>query len=91
MSRKPNTPAPVASAPQASKSNTSDVFRKPKEDRRAALTSERIADDLAAFQRTGGKIEVLGITRTLRSIQPPDAPAAQAQSAPKSKTHSKAG
>jgi hypothetical protein len=29
------------------------------------LTSERIADDLAAFSAAGGRIEVLGITRVL--------------------------
>lgn len=70
-------PAPTVTA--APKPSTGDVFRKPKEDKRAALTSERIADDLAAFQRTGGKIEVLGTTRTLKSIPPPDATPAEAK------------
>lgn len=33
-----------------------------------ALTSERISDDLLAFQRTGGRIEVLGTTRVLEKV-----------------------
>lgn len=62
------TPAPAASA-------TFDVFRKPKDERKTALTHEKIADDLAAFQRAGGKIEVLGTTYTLKSIPPTVVPA----------------
>ena len=57
--------------PQIPTSSTSDLFRKPKEERRTALTHEKIADDLAAFQRAGGTIEVLGTTHTLKSIPPP--------------------
>lgn len=33
-----------------------------------ALTSERISDDLVAFERTGGRIEVLGTTRVLSKV-----------------------
>lgn len=33
-----------------------------------SLTSERISDDLAAFQKAGGRIEVLGNTRVLTRI-----------------------
>lgn len=76
-----STPAPVSSiAAQsaAAKPATGDIFRKPKEDKRSALTHEKIADDLAAFQRAGGRIEVLGNTQTLKSIRPPEAPAASA-------------
>ena len=32
------------------------------------LTSERISDDLAAFRKAGGRIEVLGNTRVLTRI-----------------------
>ncbi|WP_225876220.1 hypothetical protein [Lysobacter solisilvae (ex Woo and Kim 2020)] len=32
------------------------------------LTSERIADHLRAFQSTGGRIEVLGVTRVLKKL-----------------------
>ena len=73
-------PAPKAApAPSAAaKSGTGDIFRKPKEDKRSALTHEKIADDLVAFQRAGGKIEVLGNTQTLKSIKPPETPAAAA-------------
>jgi hypothetical protein len=64
--------------PQSPASSTSDLFRKPKEERRTALTHDKIADDLAAFQRAGGTIEVLGTTHTLKSIPPPPAPVAAA-------------
>lgn len=71
------TPSTVAPS-TAAKSGTGDIFRKPKEDKRSALTHEKIADDLVAFQRAGGKIEVLGNTQTLKSIRPPETPAAAA-------------
>ena len=32
------------------------------------LTSERISDDLAAFEDAGGRIEVLGTTRVLTKV-----------------------
>ena len=32
------------------------------------LTSERIADHLRAFQSSGGRIEVLGVTRVLSKL-----------------------
>lgn len=83
MTRKTTTPAssnPTATTtPAPSASATFDVFRKPKDERKTALTHERIADDLAAFQRAGGKIEVLGTTYTLKSIPPTVVPA-QAES-----------
>lgn len=34
------------------------------------LTSERIAADLAAFRKAGGKIEVLGNTKVFKSAGP---------------------
>lgn len=37
-------------------------------ERGASLTSEHIAAHLAAFRKTGGKIEVLDNTRTLKKI-----------------------
>lgn len=30
--------------------------------------SERIADDIAAFEKSGGKVEKLGVTRVLQKI-----------------------
>ncbi len=36
----------------------------------ATLTSERIAADLAAFRKAGGKIEVLGNTKVFKSTGP---------------------
>jgi hypothetical protein len=82
MTRKTQTPAssdPTTTTPAPAASAAFDVFRKPRDDRRTALTHEKIADDLAAFQRVGGKIEVLGTTYTLKSLQPTVVPA-QAQS-----------
>ena len=32
------------------------------------LTSERIADDLRTFQKSGGRIEVLGVTQVLKKL-----------------------
>ena len=32
------------------------------------LTHERIAEDMAAFKKAGGRVEVLGVTRTLTKI-----------------------
>lgn len=32
------------------------------------LTHQRIASDLAAFKKAGGKIEVLGVTKTLKHV-----------------------
>lgn len=59
--------APKAQIPP---SKTSHLFgpRKNQNDRGAAITSERIASDLAAFRKAGGRIEVLGMTRTLTRI-----------------------
>ncbi|AKC87084.1 hypothetical protein [Pseudoxanthomonas suwonensis] len=42
-----------------------------------ALTSERISDDLAAFERAGGQIEVLGTTRVLQRVAELEAQKAQ--------------
>lgn len=74
--RKPRPPAADATPVKTPASASFDAFRKPKDDKRSALTHEKIADDVAAFQRAGGKIEVLGVTRTLRTIAPPDPPVA---------------
>lgn len=83
----------MALKPQSPTSSTSDLFRKPKEERRTALTHDKIADDLAAFQRAGGTIEVLGTTHTLKSIPPPPTPvvaSAASEESPKSKPASRA-
>ena len=62
-------------------SNTSHLFggRKPG-DRSAEVTSEHIADDLEAFRKAGGRVEVLGNTRVLTRIDgTPAVPAPQPQ------------
>jgi hypothetical protein len=77
MTQKKNPSTVATPTTTAPTSASFDVFRKPKDERRTALTHEKIADDLAAFQRSGGKIEVLGTTYTLKSI-PPSIPASVA-------------
>lgn len=71
---------------------SANVFRGNKPDARN-LTSEQIADHLAAFQRSGGKVEVLGITRTLKHVLPvaEAVPAAAPAPAKKKKPASAAG
>src|SRR5699024_9059864 len=54
--------------PTATRARTRTSARKG--DRSTSLTSERIADDLAAFRKDGGKIEVLGNTQVFKSIGP---------------------
>lgn len=54
--------------PAASRTRRRSTGRK--SDRDAALTSERIAADLAAFRKSGGKIEVLGNTKVFQSVGP---------------------
>ena len=46
-----------------------------------ALTRQRLAEDMAAFQEAGGHIEVLGITRSLKKIGDATADAQSAESA----------
>ena len=46
-----------------------------------SLTSERISGDLEAFRKAGGRIEVLGVTRALKKIDP-EAEAAPQPAAP---------
>ena len=36
----------------------------------STLTREQIEDDLAAFRKAGGKIEKLGVTRVLQTVEP---------------------
>ncbi|GAA3920217.1 hypothetical protein [Luteimonas lutimaris] len=37
------------------------------------LTSDRISADLAAFEKAGGQVEVLGVTRVLKKVDEPAA------------------
>lgn len=69
--------------PKQASSQTGHLFasRKPKE--RTDVTHERISEDLEAFRKAGGKIEVLGVTRSLLRIGPDaDASAPPAATAP---------
>lgn len=70
--------------PQGKPSKTSHLFASNKTSVRGPITRERLAADLEDFRRAGGRIEVLGITRSLHRI---DADAnADAAPAPAPKT-----
>ena len=66
-SPKKPAPAPTPAAPPAPP-KTGHAFSSRKPPDRNGLTHERLAADLEAFHRAGGRIEVLGITRALRRI-----------------------
>lgn len=57
--------------PVVAPTSTRNVFggRKPG-DAGATVTRARIEADLAAFRKAGGRIEVLGVTRSLTRIDP---------------------
>lgn len=54
------------------KPSTASVFTKPGNDK--SLTHERLADDIEAFRRAGGKVEVLGHTPLRRKGETPVTP-----------------
>ncbi len=62
----------MAAKPPAA--TTKHLFQK-KSDPGRHMTSERIAEDLKAFRKAGGRIEVLGATRVLTRIDEVTAPA----------------
>ena len=49
-------------------SKTSHLFSARKPNERAPITHERVAADIEAFRKAGGKIEVLGVTRSLLRV-----------------------
>ena len=60
---------PAGAAPPAiAPSKTSHLFSPRKAGDRTPLTHEALAADLDAFRHAGGKIEVLGVTRSLQRI-----------------------
>lgn len=68
---RPKKPAVHAPAPPAvPPSKTSHLFAPRKPAERNAITHERLAADLEAFRKAGGRIEVLGVTRTFKNIGP---------------------
>lgn len=72
MPRKQATPAAKAVTPVKGSippSKTSHLFGDRKSgERGGAMTSERIASDMENFRKSGGRIEVLGITQSLKKI-----------------------
>ncbi|WP_297095547.1 hypothetical protein [Thermomonas sp.] len=78
--KKPAPPPATPAAPQVPPSKTSHLFSPRPAAKNPGMTHERIAADLDAFHKAGGKIEVLGVTRSLTKIDgddgsPPPAPA----------------
>lgn len=75
MAQKPAPPA--ASAKTGSRS----PFVSNADKRRDALTHDQIAEDLAAFEQSGGKIEKLGNTPLRRAIPLASSPPADGEAA----------
>ena len=78
--KKPAPPPATPAAPQVPPSKTSHLFSPRPAAKNPGMTHERIAAGLDAFHKAGGKIEVLGVTRSLKKIDgddgsPPPAPA----------------
>ena len=78
----PKKPHPAGAAPPPiAPSKTSHLFAPRKANDRTPMTREAIEADMEAFHQSGGKIEVLGVTRSLQRIDadpdgtPPAAPA----------------
>ncbi len=63
-------PTKNAKSARSATVKTDRAFSARKGGQGSALTRERIADDIAAFRRAGGKIEVLGVTQALKNIAP---------------------
>jgi len=72
--RKPDDSPEPAQARAIAPSGTTYLFTQRERKRAPAMTSERIASDLEAFRRSGGKIEVLGTTLSLKRIGREQAP-----------------
>lgn len=73
----PPTPAPAPAPGKAAPPARLRMSGARKEKAPPALTHERLAADMDAFRKAGGKIEVLGVTRMLTRLDG-DAPAAPA-------------
>lgn len=58
-----------------SSGKTAHLFASRKPGARAPLTHESIAADIETFRNGGGKIEVLGVTRSLLRVGKPGDPA----------------
>ncbi|HLT45048.1 MAG TPA: hypothetical protein VK000_10350 [Luteimonas sp.] len=71
---KPKQDVPATGTRPIAPSGTTYLFTQRERKRAPAMTSERIALDLEAFRRKGGKIEVLGTTRSLTRIGRDQAP-----------------
>ena len=70
MARPKNPRPPGTTPPPIAPSKTSHLFGGKKVATKGPITREAIEADLAAFRKAGGKIEVLGVTNTLRRIGP---------------------
>lgn len=66
----PDKIAPARAAPGKTPDKAARSFAPRKGREGATLTHERLAEDMEAFRKAGGRIEVLGVTRTLHRIDP---------------------
>ena len=64
----PKTKPAAKNQPTIAPSATSHLFADRKGKQAPNLSHERIAADIAAFRKAGGKVEVLGNTPILRSV-----------------------
>lgn len=61
--------APAADKPERqAKTSTAALFPKARDERRSAMTHAQIEEHVAAFERSGGRIEVLGNTHTFKKL-----------------------
>jgi hypothetical protein len=63
--------------------DTQNLFTR-KHSSNGGVTSERIEADLAAFREAGGKVEVLGVTHTLKKLDGAPSQAATTPARPSS-------
>ena len=61
-------PAPGAAADSRNGRDTKHLFTRKQTSSTSQVTRERIAEDIDAFRKAGGKIEVLGVTHTLKKL-----------------------
>lgn len=61
----------MATAKPAPKGRTRKNARDGESSAQKRLTSDRISADLADFEKSGGHVEVLGVTRVLKKVDEP--------------------
>jgi hypothetical protein len=62
------TPPAAGAADSRNGRDTKHLFTRKQTSSTNQVTRERIAEDIDAFRKAGGKIEVLGVTHTLKKL-----------------------